>query len=93
LQGDVSVQWRRAEELQVMVHRHERDIEALQGNIKAGELTGEDLQGENEALQGKLKTAEGEKAAVWQRLLAYRECPCAFDIDNKSSTPCRSPWR
>ena len=85
LQGDVSVQWRRAEELQVMVHRHERDIEALQGNIKAGELTGEELQGENEALQGKLKAAEGEKAAVWQRLLAYRECL----VQQSEQLPCQ----
>ena len=68
-----------------MVHRHERDIEALQGNLKAGERMGEELQGENEALQGKLKAAEGQKAAVWQRLLAYRECL----VQQSEQLPCQ----
>ena len=73
LQEDVSVQWRRPEDLEVTVHRHDRKKEALQGNLKASERKGqmlqgerEELQGEKEALQGKLKTAEGEKDAALQ---------------------------
>jgi len=68
-----------------MVHRHERDIETLQVNLKTGERKGEELQGENETLQDKLKASEGEKAVVCQRLLAYRECL----VQQSEKLPCQ----
>ena len=44
LQGDISVQFSRAEELEVTVHRLAREKDVLQGNLMAGERKGEMLQ-------------------------------------------------
>jgi hypothetical protein len=79
LQGDISVQFIRAEELEVTVHRHELQKDVLQGNLMAGERKGQMLQGvrdecyrANEELQDQLTASEGENNAVRRRLLAYR---------------------
>jgi hypothetical protein len=45
LQGDISVQFSRAEELEVTVHRLELQKDVLQGNLMAGERKGQMLQG------------------------------------------------
>ncbi len=48
MQGDISVKFRRAEELEVTVHRLELQKDVLQGNLSAGERKGEMLQGVRE---------------------------------------------
>jgi len=48
LQGDISVQSSRPEELEVAVHRIEREKDVLQGNLMVGERQGEMLQGVTE---------------------------------------------
>jgi hypothetical protein len=45
LQGDISVQFSRAEELEVTVHRLELQKDVLQGNLMAGERKGQMLPG------------------------------------------------
>ena len=49
MQGDISVQSSRPEELEVTVHRLEREKDVIQGNLMAGERKGEMLQGVTEA--------------------------------------------
>jgi hypothetical protein len=67
LQGDISVQNSRPEELEVAVHRLEREKDVLQGNLMAGERKGEMLQGvkkechrAKEELQDQLTASENE---------------------------------
>ena len=94
LQGDISVQFSRAEELEVTVHRLEREKDVLQGNLMAGERKGEMLQGvreecANEELQDLLTASEGENNAARRRLLVYRAV-----LGSRVSTLCISMrWR
>ena len=48
MQGDISVQSSRPEDLEVAVHRLEREKDVLQGNLMAGERKGEMLHGVTE---------------------------------------------
>ena len=96
LQGDISVQFSRAEELEVTVHRLELQKDVLQGNLMAGERKGQMLQGvrdecyrANEELQDQLTASEGENNAARRRLLAYRAV-----LGSRVSTLCISMrWR